>query len=195
MKKLYIHIGTHKTGTTSIQNRLNEYKYSLLKNDAFYISTTGIFKKIPRLTSYDKNLVLKARNELITHMQKFTEISTFITSSEHLSGDCYTGYKNSMLMSQMLFDIVSKLNVKAYIVIYIRRQDRFIESLYGHMIESGLPVPEFKKFINFNEEHYNWNLLVKSYEKKFNKKRIIVRSFDDTLKNGGVLKDFCNCIN
>ena len=195
MKKLYIHIGTHKTGTTSIQNRLNEYKYSLLKNDAFYISTTGIFKKIPRLTSYDKNLVLKARNELITHMQKFTEISTFITSSEHLSGDCYTGYKNSMLMSQMLFDIVSKLNVKAYIVIYIRRQDRFIESLYGHMIESGLPVPEFKKFINFNEEHYNWNLLVKSYEKKFNKKRIIVRSFDDTLKDGGVLKDFCNCIN
>ena len=42
MKKVYIHIGTEKTGTTSIQNVLAKNRESLLKNDYCYPSSPGV---------------------------------------------------------------------------------------------------------------------------------------------------------
>jgi hypothetical protein len=196
MRKLYIHIGVHKTGSTSLQNKLLENSYALLNSNAFYISTTGIFNKIPALKSYDENIVDYAKQTLLGRIKQFKYIDTFITSSENLSGDTSTGYKNSDLMANMLFDVASSLGIEVYIIAYIRRQDRFVESYYSHIVESGCVVPRFEKFVlGIDSEWFNWNRVIGSYENMFGKDRVIVRNYDHVTKNGGVLKDFCKIVN
>jgi hypothetical protein len=195
MKKLYVHIGTHKTGTTSLQNKLSEESYALLKDGAFYISTTGIFNKISILESYDSDLVKCARKVLVSRLSHFNQINTFITSSEHLSGNAFNGYSNSSLMAKMLHDITLDLDLDVYIIVYIRRQDRFIESLYMHMIESGYNLT-FNNFVSdIGSEWFNWKTLIESYENIFGKDRMIVRNYNDVVKNKGFFKDFCEIVN
>jgi len=195
MKKLYIHIGVHKTGTTSIQNQLLKYRYDLLKSNAFYIPTSGLLNSISSKREYDSILVNRVKEELYNQILKFNSISSFITSSEHLSGSALTGYDNSDLMVKMLSDITSDLGCEIKIIIYIRRQDKYVESLYSHMIEGGYSI-KFDSFISdFKDGYYDWNRLISSYEKFFGMENILVRSYDEVINKTGFFKDFCSLVN
>ena len=124
MKKLFVHIGVHKTGTTSLQRQLLKHRYDLLKSNSFYIPTSGLLNSISSMREYDSNLVNRVKEELNNQILKFKSIPSFITSSEHLSGSAFTGYDNSDLMAKMLSDITSDLGCEIKIIIYIRRQDK-----------------------------------------------------------------------
>jgi len=201
MKELFIHIGTHKTGTSAIQNFMERNSLLLAKHKLVgELNFNNNIFKLVRTKSIDSELV----NDISRHIAdelKATEafkLNKFLLSFEGLSGDRELGYKNSHIIAEHLYQIVQKLpditNIK--IIIYIRRQDDFIESLYTQTIKEGGTLT-FKEFLEqYDENCFNWDLLIQSYEKVFGKENIIIKRYDKKylVNSTGLLKDFLDIL-
>ena len=191
-KNLFIHIGTHKTGSTSIQkflegniNFINKHGYCLLKTKYDHATMN--------CSLYDKNLVKKLRLELISTIKKNCSIQNFILSSECFSGNPKTGYLNSNIVFRMLCDAFEGINIK--ILILFRRQDSFIESLYTQFIQEGHSF-SFNKFLtNFNHpDSLNYTRIVRELIHYFSLENVQIGCYYNWIKIGLVRK-FCNITN
>lgn len=199
-KTLYLHIGLHKTGTTSIQRALvknkellNKYGFDFLKPLYGYEFEEGTIRWWFKEKETNK-ITLERLPKLFEQTNKINQ-SNIIASGEILS---------------WLFDEKSiakiKENIKFYyknckIIIYIRRQDQLMLSLYQQSSkgpygiakdyfgrgEKSLPTNSHKllSYFDFNER-------VKLWEKIFGRENIIIRVFEPEklYKNDAVLDFF-----
>lgn len=195
--KLFIHIGTHKTGTTSIQKAFKQNPDSL-KNEGVCFLDEPVNKitrnKLVHSKSLNKDLVDNVRDEFSAKIKKAVDkgCHVLVSSCEELSGNVIEGYKNTRLVAEALFASLTDLPLQTKIVVYLRRQDSFIESLYCQMIHIG-ETYDFKTFIkNFNQTHFNWYNLVKDYSHVFGKENIIVRIYnkDISIDSNYLIRDF-----
>lgn len=184
MATLYIHIGTHKTGTSTIQNTLNRNakEHALEKKELYPLNITAELISLMKLEKEDDELISKitqAYNTSINHAMTIG-IDKYVISFEGLSGNPDIGYANSEIIASSLKKITDNLTAinQVKIIVYLRRQDDFIESLYNQVIKQG-GSETFEEFIEtFNETSFNWHIFLQSYEKYFNKKNLIVRRYD-----------------
>ncbi len=177
MPKLFIHIGTHKTGTTAIQSALKESRARLESEGINYL-------QIPRAILADwtkkplgEQEIYDGRNFLKKAVEKCRkdDFSRFIISSEAFSGTVYQGYKNSRLVSENLRAVTSGFDVN--IIVYLRRQDDFIESMYTQMIHEGRSI-SFRDYVDqLDNLSFRWDLLLNDYARSFDKNNIIVRRY------------------
>jgi len=192
---LYLHIGTHKTGTSAIQYVLRNNSEILRKHDLAYLKLSR--KKIRNLTEYNPSLVNSFREKILNECNTYNQQGefSFIISDEALSGntDCY--YRNIDVIAKSFQDITKGFLVK--IIVYLRRQDQFIQSAYTQKIHQGESYL-FKEFLNsFPTDALNWKNLLDIYAEYFGKDNIIARVYDDQLllDYRGVLYDFGTIIN
>jgi len=188
MKNLYIHIGTHKTGSTTIQHALRETSKKSKHNKWSLVTPPNSSSEFMHAKRYNDKLVNKFKLELQSGINRADTNQKLIISSESLSGSPENGYKNSDIVASMLKSATTSYNV--IIIIYLRRQDEFIESIYTQKIHQGesLSFNKFKQ--NFNStKTLNYNHLLNSFEKNFGKSNIIVRSYHKASENG-LLTDF-----
>ncbi len=212
-KKLIIHIGSVKTGSTSIQKTLRESYEKLRKYNinycevikGFYEYTlTSMFIKHPENHILFKK-ELESRNIapsiLIEEYRNYwnkvflkNKEKTMIFSSEHLS-----------LFS---FDEESMLNFKIYldqyfadysIIIYIRDPINWLRSQVQETVKNGRRVSITKycdDLIDSKESSlYNYEKLQK-WGNVFGKDKIIVRQFDsEHFINGRLIDDFLYAAN
>ena len=192
MIKLYIHIGTHKTGTTTIQNALKSASQSSLKKDWKYITTPGIGWEFQKTDTYNESLVRKFQRILKNKIQDHVPITKFILSHEGLCGWAFNGYQHSEVVYSMLRDATDHYNTK--IIIYLRSQDEFIQSIYSQYIQEG----NYKDFNNFllgfkQAGALNYNRILNNLENCFGYKNIIVKSYHKA-SNRGLLADFSKTV-
>lgn len=193
-KKLYIHIGTHKTGTTAIQKVLKENVKSLKKENITYIPLVDQTKKLKYVNKVERELVSSNKKFLLSFFKKNKKSKCFIWSFEGFSGDPLKGYNNSEVIAESLRKITQGINVK--IIVYLRKQDQFIESLYTQMIHQGESY-NFEYFIKrFKNDDFNWYLFLNNYSKYFGKENIIVKQYDKEIlkKRKGIINDFIGII-
>jgi len=62
MPNLFIHIGTHKTGTTAIQDSLAANRFKIKNQGVYYIPPIKAWVDIMRLQNFDRDIV-KANSE------------------------------------------------------------------------------------------------------------------------------------
>lgn len=148
MITLYFHIGTHKTGSTSIQNTLAKSRSDLASSGVFYpdiFPGLNAHHPISRLTGWggskaqpDKILSLaewcyKEANEIDAH--------TVLISSESLS----------IIPRANLLEPFSKFfDVK--VLLYVKRQDTYLESLYNQHVKS-YDLRYSGSILDFNDSH------------------------------------------
>jgi hypothetical protein len=203
VKKIIIHIGTEKTGTTSIQEYLNVNRstlsehYGILYPD-FGCSSMGHFELVAALHPMCNS---GRRAEFARHQEfdpdtvwdEFCEkiiISkqdVIIISSEHFS---------SRLNAAGVAFIKKKLdeNLPEYeveIVVYLRNQVDMFQSSYSTYIKTGgtKSILELFKGLDGNGTYYNFYNLVKLWSDYFGKNSVIVRNFNALVKDGGVVAD------
>lgn len=191
MVKLYIHIGTHKTASTTIQTALYNNR-GYLENEGIVVLSPPIsFRTLMSSTTLNVDLS-KDNLSLVNQVKQYPKNAdlNFLVSFEGLSGDPILGYKNSKIIAKILREMTLEFEVK--IIIYLRRQDHFIESLYTQKIHEGESY-SFHEFINkFDEFSFNWESLLDSYDNEFGKENLIVRKYDteNLPKSNSILRDF-----
>lgn len=204
-KKLILHIGTEKTGTTSIQEFLSENKPELERQGIFIPKSpcgsapnhrklaTACFNdgntddsfvdfKIKDFGKWQAETFSEIKNELI-----LSSIGTHILSSEHFSSRLTDTAEISRL-----HDFLKNIYSEIKIVIYFRRQDEYAVSLYSTYLKSG-GVSNKILPMNASSERYDYYSICKKWEGVFGLNNIIVRIFDrSVLKKGNVVSDFCS---
>ncbi|ETO94527.1 hypothetical protein [Legionella oakridgensis] len=200
MPNIYIHIGAHKSASTTLQANFNCNKEWLAKEFMCqYLDTRDIHK-----TSFYKLLyksmagVNASEHEVDIARKNFKEIiettpcDNLIISSEGFLGNSALDeqggiYPSANLMLKYLREITKDYLTK--IIFIIRRQDSFIQSCYLQQIKEGrnLTFDNFYKKINLDK--LSWLNIVRAIEDHFGRNNMIVYPFE-LIKEG--TRDFFN---
>jgi len=198
MKKLFIHIGTHKTGSSAIQRALQLAEADMRKENIVNIP----HEKAPDCllnaalgSSFTEEEISTGKQFFDKWIGRAPDFSNFVFSHEDLSGDPFNGYKNSCCVAQALREMTKGREV--IVIVYLRRQDFFVESFYNMRVRAG----GSRKFNDFNTNVMkgtllNWHDLLQNYSKFFGKENIIVRKYDKTQlpEKNSLIIDFADII-
>ena len=146
-----IHIGTEKTGTTSIQRTLDENAKLLLQEGIFWppVLQKGQDPRIACYAMNDETIDLrKRRRKLITPeaISKFrTDLESRLTREAKAAPDARTMLIVNEHLSRLsqrselerLQTFLGGFSSQIRIVLYLRRQDRMMRSMYSQVIKVG----------------------------------------------------------
>jgi len=189
MAPMYIHIGTHKTGTTTIQSALlDESANAGLQEGWKYLTTPRAARDLMHVQTYDENIVRQFSKELVKKVSRIGKSTKLIISNEGLSGQPTDGYLNSSVVAAMLREITKDFDVT--VIIYLRRQDDMAESMYIQKIHEGASF-SFEEFISNLKPglSYNYSRILKDWTNCFGAENLIVKSYH-LADQRGLLMDF-----
>ena len=196
MSHLILHIGSHKTGTSSLQS-------SLLKNKAKLAELNWEFNTLDKFgnssnfikSEYNKGRLVRSLSTEFKSVLKHFQEQNLIISGEHFS---LLG-KNDESVIKKIQSLTAKYFKKTTIVIYLRRQDKLAislkqqaakGSLLGQMVSSQLcghsdkALPELTddmtSYLSFNEN-------VRLWASCFGKESMCVRLFAQKFRPNGKL--------
>ena len=209
MPTIYLCIGTMKTGTTSIQSYLKRNQTQLNKQGYCY----------PDISIKEKNV--HNRNG---HFLVFTSTKEDLKERENeearvkeygkkILEEKAKEYENIILSEELIWHHAKKIpgfweDLKEYcdskgyllkIVVYLRRQDELVESLWNQNVKSAKrwSIP-FSDFINQGVYKYfplYYYRELKNIEKYVGKENMIVRAFEKgQFKDGDLISDFLDCV-
>ena len=212
-KKLYLHIGLEKTGTTTTQYALGKSYTSLKEQGILYpktmmdkwfnhigvvnyclsdekfqaIRTVYGIKDRDSLRKFRKNVEEEFSNEL-----SLFDGNTVIMSNEHCSSRLITikEIENVRKFFTKYFDEI-------YIIAYIREQVSYLLSSYSTSVRFSNTKEIFspKQFQN-KRDIFDYDVILKRWENVFGKENIILRIFDrNELIDSDIVSDFTKILN
>ncbi|MEA3492183.1 MAG: hypothetical protein U9R27_09810 [Campylobacterota bacterium] len=197
MKRLFLHIGFHKTGTSALQEYLDENREKLIKNGIFYpkshsslfpgnVDLSWAFDKTPpswsSVDKTNKNDIIKYYKDQIDE----TSCETIIISSEDFV--LLDGQSDSIEKIRKFF-----IDYDTKIIAYVREPIEFILSLYSHAVRSRSINCSFKKYIaekySFRAADYPTRL--QPWIKIFGRENLIVKKYlTAEFVNSNLVDDF-----
>lgn len=212
MKTLYIHIGTSKTGTTTIQtycgiNReqlkskgvlfpIMPYHYDRItenRNGHFLYAT--IYENGVRNKEKEKQVL---KQELDYIVDCFKEYDNVLLSEESIWWATATRRKG---LWKYLQEHSQQNNYQVKIIVYLRRQDQFMMSRYNQIIktDTGGGTQRFYEYFKDMNGKYkcvmNYRQRLDYMAKFFPKENIVVKRFDRSyFYNGDLNADFLHIL-
>lgn len=201
MKKLFLHIGFHKTGTSSLQEYLNQKREELQAHNIFYpesfnnefpgnVDLSWAFNKSPPVWSTvnddNKELIFEFYRKQIDA----TDCDNIIISSED-----FALLDTQPAIIQEIKDYFTEFDVK--VIAYLRDPIDFMASLYCHAVRSRSVTYSLKKYIaedySFRSADYSLRLL--PWARVFGKENILVKKYDtNEFVNNSLVGDFFDTI-
>lgn len=187
MKKLrlFLHIGHPKTGTTSIQSFLIENRDALLAQ-GILVPRTGAEKGAHH--GFTDNFYSTRRLDTRTARNEErlrAEVSRSGCHTVVLSSEGFIQENPARLAGLLGADC------DPFVIYYIRRQDRIVESVYAQRVRSAihLLIPPIEAVIPTLMPRYL--ATITRFERAFARARILVRPFEKAaFRNGRLLDDF-----
>jgi hypothetical protein len=179
----YIHIGLQKTGTTFLQRSLHNLHQELARIGIIYPDTSaGLNVKGPAAHHFVPHAIQNVRT-------KYTPDADFSLLDKHVKEIKYeisrgsigiVSSENFSLLTEeshirQLRDIFPERNVK--ILVYLRRQDAWIDSLYGQMVKVGRKNT-VGDFIRSQQRRLDYNDLIDRWATAFGEDNIVVRTYE-----------------
>jgi hypothetical protein len=180
-KKIYIHIGTHKTGTSAIQDFLLLNRKTLARRGVLY----------PQKSRRD--YVDSQEGEYIVPEKKYRNYAALV----HL---CRRKDKNVILSSET-FSLITNVSAmkaalgdaNAVIICYLRRQDNVLQSLYNQSVKGGGYYKDIGDFVFPHPLDY-FELLGR-WAAVFGKENIVVRPYEkQQFKDNDLISDFLSIV-
>lgn len=211
MPKTTLHIGTTKTGSTSIQQFLAKNREVLLSNGVLYPSSLGDVphNAIPAATvgrfagtSHQKMYDLKDEEGYLRFIQERSALladeivqsqpEQILISSEHMHSRCTNSVHFDVLKSFLSSALESR---ELTIVAYLRPQIEHAISLYTTMLSHGtkVDIDTFirERMVGSKRRYHDPKKLITTWKKQFPSAKLIVRSFDACKQfEHGVVSDF-----
>jgi hypothetical protein len=194
MPNLFLHIGTHKTGTTSIQHALRQFSERAPIGEALqYIVTPPLeIRRIMLSQQYDENLVASISSHIQQEVLRTSDSYNFVISNEAFSGRGTDGYLNSNAVAEMLRE--ATINFDTKVVIYLRRQDDMVESMYAQQIHEGGSLG-FEEYLSQLDPglSFDYGRILQDWVRCFTTQNLIVRSYQQANAKG-LIEDFSEAI-
>ncbi len=200
MKKLYLHIGAHKTGTSALQHFFLKNR-ALLDHYGVYYPFTGCNSKGGHNRFFlplNKNKI-KKREEIGHKINKLKSFNSFVSDlkSEINHKDCILMSSESIstIIDHNLFEAQKLLELFdiVKIIYYVRRQDEAIESVYRYEVK--VHSTDSLECFTIKEKWRNYYRVCINSAKLVGKENVIVRVYEkDRFTGGNIFQDFLSCI-
>lgn len=202
-KKLYLHIGFNKTGSTTIQRTLAENSEALLQKGVFYPSNIDAayqqrWQHVPLAAAVPgcnlhwvlpkkRKTIHRAFEELREAIVAHT-FDTLVLSSEGF-GETNMGVAKLTWLKEKFVDF------DIFIVAYIRRQDEYFLSTYQEAIKAGRARKfSFSDFSSLQQLHFGRRL--SAWREVFGRDHVLVRPFSRQHWLGNdLVQDFLATVN
>lgn len=174
MRKAFIHIGTMKTGTTSIQ-------HALAQNRAFLLDRGYDFLGWP----------LRHTDAIAPRLAETNPGHAVILSDEGLWHFTNSPRSDTAQIARLF----ATYDVK--IIAYLRRPDQYLESWYLQGVKSGTGQPVLTEFLKspFVASGANFLRKLEIFAKLFGKQSIVVRPYERAqLRRGDAVADFLHTV-
>jgi capsular polysaccharide biosynthesis protein len=198
MKRVILHIGTGKTGTSSIQNYLLANRPVLMAEHDVDFLEFGL----ERVTQADEVITAhyplaywlsecreKQARELVSHIEN-SPCGTVLLSCENFY---------HLLFEQQLAFLAEHLRpFSVEVLCYVRRQDQYIESAWKQQVKVGefkMPFAEFMRRHTdpaaIQSAHANYHRMLLRWAEVFGPEAVHLRVFDPSeFASGDLLDDF-----
>ncbi|WP_341582300.1 hypothetical protein [Marinobacter metalliresistant] len=212
--RFILHIGTEKTGTTTLQGYLHGAQNELNEHGVAYYASPGRvesralaasavgdqapddFLKQLSVESPQQRQVFREETERHFHaaMTALDErIHTVVISSEHFHSRLRHPWQ-----VKRLHDLIMPWANDVRVVVYLRPQTDVLSSFYSTALKNG-EVRNLealgRKICHAGNHFYNYQSLLELWAKIFGKKALIPRLFTaDELKQGDIVADFAEVI-
>ncbi|WP_422105131.1 hypothetical protein [Winogradskyella sp.] len=170
-KEIFIHIGTHKTGTTSIQRTLSKNLNLLRKESVKYIDLYNFeeAQKIMMLEHHDKSIAENLKSFIDSRIED--DINKYIICCEYLSGNPKSLYSNVSQVAHVLYEGLSSFDVKKIFAV-LRHQEQFVQSIYTQYLHQGEDI-DIQSFLDKDQlSHIKWCNFLEAYESVFGSENI-----------------------
>lgn len=192
--KLILHAGAHKTGTTMIQQALAKLAPDLAERGVHYVDyqalkEPGVLSYMHPAKEYDDRrasvteffarLIQVHRGEtLLLSSESFFSFANLwqVSPERQFYGDL--AHSAPRFKKLGLFDDIT-------IIYYLRRQDRFLNSVYLEYVKSGVIDVPFEEFYGqVPLEKLSWKRLLETLAAVYGEDRVSVGLFEDIKKGG-----------
>lgn len=184
MGTIWLHIGSPKTGTTSLQSFLNV-------NEVRLRSEAGVnFMQTARTHAAHNGLATATRTD--SSGQVFEEIlaeadkqpdAQHIISSELLF--------NPHIAKKVIASIPKAMRGRTKLICYIRRQDSYLEALYKQFLKNGRIPPNREAFLVRAHKIIRYWQIIDGYGQKLGRENVVLRPFSPAhLVQGDMVQDF-----
>jgi len=189
----YIHVGPHKTGTSSIQWFLQENRAELLKHDYFVPESEtkhgGHHAIVRRLCGQEISDQERSASDKFIRAIIETPAEAIVLSSEALEGLLRT-----LDYATTFFDQINELNLQPRLVLFPRNQSQWINSSYASVVKSFKRSEPFQDFALAVSQRPRGNLLPWIELADRNAAELIARPFTRETIARGVVPEFLRSI-
>jgi len=169
MKKVYLHIGQHKTGTTSIQHFCS-------KNSEALLSLGYQFNPNVR---YHHNIAFKLLEDNLKNLEAFANVVNNSSVNNHiLSSEVFCKCDSKQM--KHIRRLFKKKKVDLKIIVYLRKQDKAIESIYTQLLKNDKIKVSIQEYLNTNKfERLHYGSFLDNWLEVFGRKNLSVVCFDN----------------
>ena len=180
-KRVWVHIGAHKTGSTSLQGQLQRGRSQLRESSVLYDRAGLTLGRRLMRESPLSEAALSELNELWRRSIASRRERTVLLSYEGFFGDPYVGYSNGKHTAHDLRRILGDYAVD--IIAVVRKQDRWTESTYQQYVKEG-SVATFAEFLRECGPYPPaWDELLDPWVSEFGRDRVHVHLFEATFRD------------
>lgn len=203
VKTVILHIGTGKTGTSSIQQFLSLHRVALRRKYDLDYTDFGLLHVAQLDDHFDAHYRVSEamrQGDATVARQLAAAIAGSACSRVVLSCENFYHHLKSDGI-RFLADSLSAFDVR--VVCYVRRQDRSIESGWKQQVKVGDTRDTFENFRAWNsrpaaleKSHVNYYRMLAEWRSVFGRDAIVLRVFDRAeWVNGDLLEDFMAACN
>lgn len=186
-KKLYLHIGMGKTGTTALQNFFWDNRKLLAEHDICYP---------------ERGTMSNAHHLLSPHIPRFLEGEWDFEKVEQWAPDLAALPQNRILLSSELMAWAEEANARkfcaqasnwfdVYVVVYLRRQDNIIMASYNQQVKAGPQKRPIGLIYHKQLERFDYLRILAPWADSLEPGKLIVRPYErEQFHQGDIRRDF-----
>lgn len=198
MRRLWLHIGSHKTGTSTLQRNLRLAKNHGLLGSYDYIHVKGKFQANPiiEISGQGADMVPRIKSDLLDRLIGAVGDGDAVLSTEMLFW-CYDPIQIKTLAEQLYrqFDDIK-------IVAYLRRQDALALSHRKQVVMGvaalqfyGCQIAALPDYAPHLHRYFDYEAKLALWSDAFGEDALMVRRFErPSLKGGDTVNDFFDLI-
>ena len=201
-RRMWIHIGLHKTGTTYLQNILFANR-QWLEDCGFYLPLSGLARNKSKHDDASAGHAQLTRWLKRPESERFVEIERALMaeleatrcSNVLLTSETFSAPHNRRIIDTIRQKFAAGFNIR--IIVYLRRQDHWVESFYKEILgwAGRRETRSLEQFVaDEGAELLDYRKRLNPWIKAFGATSVIVKSYEDASAGNGLLTDFLDTL-